>query len=427
MSLQTIKQLFIDEEDKNDCEEEEEEVTVTENLTTTTIEAGDPRTPILNEIVDYERNYNRCLNILKQQFALLIKNQSTVTQNVYRILFPIELDIIIAIDLEFLSQLECIIHDKKGEITDDSKTLIRSSLGQSADPAILLLVNGKDKFQLDTSENKYAQVASVLLHLGHAFKLYTHYINKYDDIIATLDAEINRNKKLNQFLEMKYRVLKDNGESKVTLQDYLIHPVQTIPRYKMFLSKLLAYTDKTDEAYEKLTKALTLISDIAVFCNRKKMEYQNETLLVDLGKSLNLKNLFQPGRQLLFHSNQIEAAKDSTDKFPSDLYILSDCMVIVRKKKYCDIQQLCGKLVHHSKCFKLELNQHTIWLRIETTYKTGFVEKSHILCTSASIANQIEELIKNMNKQQQTRTIQHIDYQLLPVEKKSGSFFNLLK
>ncbi len=144
--------------------------------------------------------------------------------------------------------------------------------------------------ELEMENWPYTNVASQILTTGPFFKLYTPYVQGYDEAIATLNSATSQNPQLSQFIqrECKHQALKG-----LTLQSLLIMPVQrsklpcfhsniVVPRYVLLLKSLLDCTPKEHSEYETIKKAIDITRHVSTHVNDEQREYEfqkSQTLL----------------------------------------------------------------------------------------------------------------------------------------------------
>ncbi|KAI7863576.1 Dbl homology domain-containing protein [Spinellus fusiger] len=66
------------------------------------------------------------------------------------------------------------------------------------------------------------------------------------------------------FVKINQDTLRRRDSNRLGMSDYLIAPIQRVPRYCMLLKDLLKYTDPSDEDYEPLTKALCTMTSLVM-------------------------------------------------------------------------------------------------------------------------------------------------------------------
>ncbi|KAF9208946.1 hypothetical protein BGZ49_007034 [Haplosporangium sp. Z 27] len=132
-------------------------------------------------------------------------------------------------------------------------------------------------------------------------KMYSFYINNYDNSLRVLQTQLTskHKKKMKEFLR---RCAKHPNHTQLTIQGYLLLPIQRIPRYKMLLQDLLDNTWPEHVDYQDIATALEMISARADEMNERKRQHENheKVLLVQNRIVGNYKTeLVQPYRKVV--------------------------------------------------------------------------------------------------------------------------------
>jgi hypothetical protein len=308
-----------------------------------TKELQERRKRIRLEILETERTYVHCLTLLKNSFAKIIKLLKIVPEDVYKSIFPTSLDVIFEINTSFLTYLQRIISSMPSmcfAIQDLQSALSKLEEQQEVDESDAALqqaakVQKRKSFEIDPLQSQSTQLASLILHYAHTFKLYTDYINKYPIIINALTQEKARNKTLVNFLDSQRKLLQSQGERCCNIEDLFITPIQRLPRYRLLFEDLKKHTEPGHESYQKLEKALELISGIARFCNDKEEEYLSQIAMANIVKRFKLKDFLKPGRRMLLRfedQTEVQYLKSNNTKSECDFYLFSD-LVLLKKGK----------------------------------------------------------------------------------------------
>ncbi|KAK3824528.1 MAG: Dbl homology domain-containing protein, partial [Benniella sp.] len=106
-------------------------------------------------------------------------------------------------------------------------------------------------------------------------KMYSFYINNYDNALRVLQTQLTQAKHKKKMKEFLRRCAKHPNHNQLALQGYLLLPVQRIPRYKMLLHDLLENTWSDHVDYQDISTALDKISSRADEMNERKRQYEN--------------------------------------------------------------------------------------------------------------------------------------------------------
>eukprot|EP01117_Protostelium_nocturnum_P006478 TRINITY_DN2334_c0_g1_i1.p1 TRINITY_DN2334_c0_g1~~TRINITY_DN2334_c0_g1_i1.p1 ORF type:complete len:1143 (-),score=430.50 TRINITY_DN2334_c0_g1_i1:283-3711(-) len=187
-------------------------------------------------------------------------------------------------------------------------------------------------------------------------KLYKHYINNFDkSIISTKELQQKR-PKFKEFLAKHEFSPAMNG---LSLQSFLILPVQRIPRYVLLLADLLKNTEKTDPDFNNLSAALEMIKELADYINANKHDTDEINRLLAIqdrvsGWPSETEKLVKARRRLM-REGQINVNKDKCTVF-----LFTDALLITKGKgsklKYKDIIPLqTSSLIQNSEKFDFEI------------------------------------------------------------------------
>lgn len=114
-------------------------------------------------------------------------------------------------------------------------------------------------------------------------KVYSQYVNNYDKAMETVSRLESDNPKFAAFL----REREAKTGTIVPIENYLIMPVQRIPRYSLLLDELVKNTWKGHPDFDNLTRSLTRMNEVAVIVNEMKRERDNMMKVLQVYKSLN--------------------------------------------------------------------------------------------------------------------------------------------
>eukprot|EP01087_Luapelamoeba_hula_P015990 TRINITY_DN4870_c0_g1_i1.p1 TRINITY_DN4870_c0_g1~~TRINITY_DN4870_c0_g1_i1.p1 ORF type:complete len:879 (+),score=134.78 TRINITY_DN4870_c0_g1_i1:193-2829(+) len=169
-------------------------------------------------------------------------------------------------------------------------------------------------------------VGDIFLKLAPYLKLYTLYTNNYDKICSILaKAAKDKNELWHFILSCKA----DRGDH-LSLDSFLIMPIQRIPRYTLLLEDLVSNTWADHRDYELLCEALKALQDVA--------EYINESIAnADaIDKVLAIQNKLG-GEILLVEPHRVWVKDGTLMAFGSFfnytvwVYLFNDCLVFATR------------------------------------------------------------------------------------------------
>ncbi|CAG8468194.1 9699_t:CDS:10, partial [Ambispora leptoticha] len=212
------------------------------------------------EILTTERHYVDCLLLIQRLFLKpLLQSLSTanpiLTKKSINKIFANLLDLV-SLNTELLRRLEDRIMGGSQESTIDDDITWNPEIGC---------------------------VGDIFLDMGPFFKMYSLYVKNFNSALAAIDVQLRENPTFSSFLR---DVIKTGQCKGLTLQAYLIMPVQRIPRYKMLLEDLLKKTDENHLDYLNLKKAYQVIEHVATFVNETIRQHEMFITMLEIQKSL---------------------------------------------------------------------------------------------------------------------------------------------
>jgi len=125
-------------------------------------------------------------------------------------------------------------------------------------------------------------ISDVFLNIVGSFKVYTNYVQNFDQSLGVLET-LKKNTKWAAFEEEA----KSKEEVKqMAIDSYLIMPIQRIPRYSLLVSDLVRHTWTDHQDYENLTKARDRMEEVASYLNSKKRDFENIQKLLTVQTSI---------------------------------------------------------------------------------------------------------------------------------------------
>ncbi|KAK8837664.1 hypothetical protein M9Y10_036199 [Tritrichomonas musculus] len=204
-------------------------------------------------------------------------------------------------------------------ITDAEDTQIFKTF-----PSIILCHESFLKsIQSRAEESNYgAMYSDVFLDFASYFKISLNYISNYHKVIEIIKEKSKRKewvKKLNE-LETKLGLL----------SNYLITPVQRMPRYILFLRELIKFTPSSHPDAELLKMADESMREIANQINGAATIAENENKVFMIHQNVENANILEASR-IFIAQYQVTYTKNSI--YPATLYVFNDLILITRKDK----------------------------------------------------------------------------------------------
>src|SRR5690554_4367338 len=117
---------------------------------------------------------------------------------------------------------------------------------------------------------------------------YSEYVNNFTTGIELLKSEIQSNPKFAEFVKKCENSPESNYQD---LNDFLIQPIQRIPRYQLLLRDLIKNTDLDHPDYPNLTKSLAKVERIAKYINEQKRNTENAAAIQRISSLLTTKEV----------------------------------------------------------------------------------------------------------------------------------------
>lgn len=199
---------------------------------------------------------------------------------------------------------------------------------------------------IEVEPNVPIQVGGVFVQMAVFLKSYTAYCNDYERALETL-RRLNENPAFEKFFKSIHNkdIIKDQN-----IKQFLILPVQRIPRYKMLLEEMRKATWETHPDYENLSIALQKIRQIAQFVEDAQEKFVNMNKIIDIQNKLRFSKKFSQTKLLEADRVLIEKASLKVQEQSS-----TNGVETVRKREvilFNDILLITKKVVEKEKADK---------------------------------------------------------------------------
>jgi len=178
------------------------------------------------------------------------------------------------------------------------------------------------------------RVPAIFARYVPSMKLYIDYVNHFDRADAALGQSLTKNTFFRDFIANSKR---EPRAKKKDIKDFLIQPVQRIPRYTLLLQEILKHTPKPSEHHTALENAFSAVSEIAEYINEKKREHDAKEMVqsiyerfVPKTKSfLNLGRYYISEAQFFMNSKVVKEIKGNKKRKKHNLDEFSECTLIL--------------------------------------------------------------------------------------------------
>jgi len=121
-------------------------------------------------------------------------------------------------------------------------------------------------------------IGVTLLHYAPFFRSYQPYMEGYDVAVARMGELRETNRAFAEWLELAQKC------ENLSLESFLIMPVQRLPRYLLLLEELKRNTDKNDPSMEDITEAHSKIQAMASALNTSLRQKDAQKKVQELEK-----------------------------------------------------------------------------------------------------------------------------------------------
>jgi len=189
----------------------------------------------------------------------------------------------------------------------------------------------------------YTTIGDIFAFVLQQFKLYTEYINNYDNAVKLLIKLKASNSKFKAYLEKSHTMPELNS---LPLEGFLIMPVQRLPRIEMLLKDLLRHTWDEHPDHQAISDAFQAISTLTAFVNERKREAENSTRIADvqrrIKKGSTMDRIIEPHRKWL-KQGELEL-KTKNKSIKRAVILFSDMVMCATQKSVLAIT----KGLHHT-------------------------------------------------------------------------------
>lgn len=185
------------------------------------------------------------------------------------------------------------------------------------------------QFEEAAKEGSQRTLGEVFCTLAPFLNMYTAYCENFEK-----STELVKHLKLNNahflaFLKTTHERIKN-----LDLEDYLLMPIQRIPRYQLLLQELIKNTEDGHLDLPKLKSALIKIKAVAENLNVRVKEAKDRQKLLAMQILLNINDLVVPGRTWLYTGHFYQSLTgDGKNNIKQKTYLFNDVMIMSNKGK----------------------------------------------------------------------------------------------
>lgn len=230
---------------------------------------------------------------------------------------------------KFQSPLIASLATPKPLISETDIKIIFGSIDLIYNVNIVLMEKLSAKVRLWNSKQT---LGDVFVYMADWFKVYTDYINNYDQAQSTLLRCKEESPRFAQFLH-------DRSLEPICamrgLESFLVTPIQRLPRYGLLLRELIKATEETHPDFKDLQKAVSRIDEITRYLNEKRREFDVRLKMLALAHSLKRtktrSQIVLPHRENLLDSPVDYTLHGENKGGSGRIYLLNDAVLLTRQ------------------------------------------------------------------------------------------------
>ncbi|KAJ3433768.1 faciogenital dysplasia protein [Anaeramoeba flamelloides] len=281
------------------------------------------------------------------------------------------------------------------------------------------------KQTLNQKLNTFAQVFQKNLKW---MSFYGSYANKYPKSLVQL-KKCRKKKKFRHFIQ---EAESNERCHRLRIDDFLVSPLQRVPRYKLLLERLVKKTTKNTQEYKCLKNVYDQICSTAHKINEKKRDAENSFRVYEISEKLVTDgsediNLFQWYRRLVKEGPLIRVKKNRKKNQSFMIFLFNDFLLLTKLRKSLTLGRVkykvkqmhalseirkIRKIKDHPKLMKLmtptykyifeahDKNERSDWIKeirnsiIKLNKITNSRLKPHLQKHSRTLLKQIDEMYK---------------------------------
>eukprot|EP01088_Endostelium_zonatum_P015996 TRINITY_DN4135_c0_g1_i6.p1 TRINITY_DN4135_c0_g1~~TRINITY_DN4135_c0_g1_i6.p1 ORF type:complete len:436 (-),score=102.46 TRINITY_DN4135_c0_g1_i6:73-1380(-) len=184
--------------------------------------------------------------------------------------------------------------------------------------------------ELQNSMKRYPTVnifGDVYLKMSNQLKVYSNYINSFDDA-----TEVLKRLMTNKDFPIYVKELQQRSNSTLDLASLLIQPVQRLPRYQLLIQELIKCTEKDHVDYVNLNKALEVVKELNKYVNERKRVSDNKAKITELQKKITQMPIVldQPHRVFVQQGELNGFSQTIPRRRNSEVFLFNDLMIRAR-------------------------------------------------------------------------------------------------
>ena len=140
------------------------------------------------------------------------------------------------------------------------------------------------------------KIGDIFVEYAPLLKMYSDYIENFDNAMNTIDKQRKKNKKFAAIME---EIQATPELHRLSLQHHMLSPVQRIPRYKLLLEDYIKRLPENSSDLENAKKALELVEQAATHSNDTMKRIEQLKKIMEVQELLGVQNLSSPRREFV--------------------------------------------------------------------------------------------------------------------------------
>ena len=241
---------------------------------------------------------------------------------------------IVATERTYINMLDAVIQlyvEPLEELAPKDKILAKEEMDKMfSNIRMIRTLNSQFLSELETciigwtdADETTQRIGSIFLKTAPYFKMYTSYTNNFDAAMVLLSKKREGNKKFDEFCQ---RARYSQQASGLSLDNFLIAPIQRVPRYKLLLRELLKNTPESHMDRGNLQLALIQIETIATGINEAVRDTENRVIVWDIQNQFSGSvELVAPHRYFVKEGKLIKLCKNGHKEYT--FFLFNDMIV----------------------------------------------------------------------------------------------------
>lgn len=237
----------------------------------------------------------------------------------------------------------------------------------------------------------------------HFFKMYFEYLNHY----MLSSQEVDRLAARQPFADFLERARLAPAHRLLTLKDYLIKPVQRLPKYVLIMKEVKRRTPPDHPDYPNVCRVLALFEEVNHSNNEKLNRVVNSYKIREIEKKLMLPHVIsEPGTEFVLEEPVTLISNDS-QVVEATLYLLNTELIVARKS-YQGQEKFMASVPFKNGGATIMENEDHYFYRNTFSVQNGEGDSCTFLCGSEEEREVLVQKIFNELMKAEQRTLEKL-------------------